>query len=113
MSHHHFSKVRVSQTLSNWTLTMLCRPVLDLSHSAIYKQFDSGDITAVVRGKEDDGFGDFIGSARPTKRCGGGRLGHELFALVVGHSQLVLIGGRDDRSWGDDVYADLPLTQID
>jgi hypothetical protein len=44
---------------------------LDLSHTPIYEQFDTGNITAVVRPEEGDGFRDFVRIAHPPHRHAG------------------------------------------
>jgi hypothetical protein len=46
-------------------------PWLELGQAALDKQFDPGDVAAVVRGEEQDGIRDFVHRAHPAHRLGG------------------------------------------
>src|SRR5882724_7129014 len=51
---------------------------LDLGETAIYKQFRSCDVAAVIGGEKDHGLRDLIGCAEPAERNAGGNILHEL-----------------------------------
>jgi hypothetical protein len=56
---------------------------LDLCHTPIDEQFNSGDTTAIIRREERDGFGDFVRSAHPPQRYGGYKARLELLKLFL------------------------------
>jgi len=56
---------------------------LDLSSAPLYEQFNTGDITAIIRREERDGFRDFVRSAHPPQRYGGYKARLELLKLFL------------------------------
>jgi hypothetical protein len=79
---------------------------LDLCCTPIDEQFDAGDITAVIRREERDGFRDFVRTSHPPHRHGGYNARHELLVRATGHRCL-------DRTRADGVDADLALFELD
>ena len=85
---------------------------LDLCLTPIYEQFYTGDITAVIRCEERDGFRDFVRTSHSTHRHAGYEARLYLLALF-----LSLYRATEDRcvdrARTDGVDADLAVFQID
>ena len=54
-----------------------------MCHTPIDEQFDAGDITAVIRSEERDGFRDFVRTSHPTKWHGRYNARFELVKLFL------------------------------
>jgi hypothetical protein len=79
---------------------------LDLCHTPIYEQFYTGNITAIIRSKERDGFRDFVRTSHSSQRHGGYNARHELLVRATGHRCV-----NRTRTYGVD--SDLALFQLD
>jgi hypothetical protein len=82
-----------------------------LCHTPIDEQFDSGNITAVIRREERDGFRDFVRTSHPPHRHGGYNARLELLYLFVTLCQAIE-GRCVDRTRTYGVDADLAVFQI-
>ena len=67
------------------------RHALDLGETAIYKQFRSRDVAAVIGCEKDHGLRDLIGCAEPAERNAGGNILHELVGPFYGMHGGVLV----------------------
>jgi hypothetical protein len=85
---------------------------LDLCHTPIYEQFDTGDITAVIRREERDGFRDFVRTSNSTHRHAGYNARLELLGLFLSLCQAIE-ARCVDRARADGVDSDLAVFQLD
>ncbi len=85
---------------------------LDLCLSPIDEQFDSGDETAVIRGKEQGSFRDFVRVAQPPQRHSGREERQDLLTLLLRLPQATE-ARCVDRTRTDGVDADLAGFQVD
>src|SRR5712692_4853176 len=81
---------------------------LHLCHAAIYKQFRSRDVAAVVRCEKHHRLGDLIGCTAPAERNTGGQHLPVLLARSCGSHQ-VIQSGRRDEAWAQRVHANAAL----
>src|SRR5260370_35480660 len=89
---------RVALTHSPWDDQWACpasRNGLYLCQAAIHKQLRSRDVATVVRGQEDDGLRDLLGSAAPAERHGAGNHLRALLSDLRRSQQLIQSGSVD------------------
>ena len=84
---------------------------LDLCHTSIYKQFDTGDITAVIRSEERDDFRDFVRTSHPPQWHGGYKARLELLNPFLTLRQTIE-ARCVDRTSTDGVDSDLAVFKL-
>ena len=86
----------------------------DLCYTSIDEQFDTGNITAVIRCEERDGFCDFVRIAHPPQRYGVHDTRQQLLVLFVSLRSNCSPGARRvDRTRTNGIDTDLALFKID
>src|SRR5512133_2444383 len=85
---------------------------LDLCHTPIDEQFNTGDITAVIRSEERDDVGYFVRTPHPPKRYRGYKARLKLVDLFLTLRQAIE-SRCVDNTRTDGVDTDLTLFQLD
>src|SRR5215471_2869408 len=86
----------------------------DLCYTPVYEQFNTCDVTAVIRCEERDGFCDFVRIAHPPQRYGVHDTRQQLLVLFVSLRSSCSPGARRvDRTRTNGTDTDLALFKID
>src|SRR5580704_4315749 len=85
---------------------------LDLAQTAVYEEFNAGDVTALVGGKERDRFGDLIRGSRSAQRNGRNDGPDVVVLLLLRHPKACLIARRRNDARTDRVDADALTLQV-